>query len=374
MDVCGDRGERRLLVAMVDDVSDRGGDDCEIAGHTGTVRARMATVDPNPVRVSALERRLLRVLTVTAWLGCIALVCFVGLRLTGHDRAPSVAAVQSFTLYLLFPAWLALGFAIGARKRGLTAVSGFLVLTHVVLLYPEMHAGLDISREARDAPTIRVIDANLWQENVRVDEIIDEVRSSGADIVLLQEYGKANRRAFQESGVLDAYPFQLEFEQDSPFGALIASKLPFLESSLADIGGIEMPHAVVDTAIGPVDVISVHANRPVTAAENRGWTAQHAELAHLVRTRTRPLVLGGDFNATTSHRPFRDLLHAGITDAHRALGQGLSNSWPNDRRYPPLIRIDHLLTTREIVPLHIRNGTGAGSDHVPFIADLALVG
>ena len=139
-------------------------------------------------------------------------------------------------------------------------------------------------------------------------------------------------------------------------------------------GGISMPQAIVETELGPILVVCVHTNRPVTAKEYPGWAAQHHAFAELVATRTMPVVLAGDFNATTSHRPFRDLLDAGLTDAHRALGQGLSSSWPNDRAYPPLIRIDHILTTPEVVVTSIRNGRGRGSDHVPMIADVALVG
>ena len=36
--------------------------------------------------------------------------------------------------------------------------------------------------------------------------------------------------------------------------------------------------------------------------------------------------------------------------------------------------IDHVLTTTEIVARSVRNGRGDGSDHVPMMVDLALVG
>ncbi len=339
----------------------------------------MTLVDPNPVnlpvrRRPSLERSLLLGFSALAWVGCAALIAFVGLRIAHQDGRPLVATAQSLTLYLLFPAWIAFGFAIGTRQRALLVASAFLAVTHLAWLYPEVRTGVAISASARQAPAIRVFSANLYVDNADPGRIAEEVRASGADIVLLQEYGRENRRVFDASGVLDPYPYQIEFEQNSPFGALIASRLPFVSSELADIGGVTMPTAVVDTAIGPVEVISVHAKRPVTQGENSGWTAQHAALAARVRDRARPVIYGGDFNATTSHRPFRDLLDAGVIDANRARGKGLSNSWPNDRAFPPLIRIDHVLVTEELVPLRVRNGEGAGSDHVPLVVDLALVG
>ncbi len=316
----------------------------------------------------------MRALTMLAWLGSTSLLAFVGLRITGHDGSPLVATAQSLTLYFLFPAWFALGFAIGGRKRALGALTVFLTLTHVVWLYPEVHASARIGRAERAAPSIRVFSANLYADNPDVSGLIAEVGASNADVVCLQEYSRGNQVAFERSGALDAYPYQVAVEQNSPFGAMLASKLPFRESSLADIGGLEMPRAVIETPIGPIEVFCVHANRPVTERENRRWVAQHEALARIVVGRVTPLLFAGDFNATTSHRPLRDLLDAGITDAHRARGMGLSTSWPNDQWFPPLIRVDHVLSTREIVALRVRNGTGTGTDHVPVIVDFALVG
>ena len=339
----------------------------------------MATVDPNLVNLpvggaTLLERRILLGLTAMAWVGCTTLVVFVLLRVTHQDDHPLVATAQSLTLYLLLPAWLALGYAIGTRQRALLAVSLFLAGTQLVWIYPEVHAGAAISGDAREAPTIRLFTANLLADNPDAGHIAEEILASRADIVLLQELGRENRAVVAASGVLDAYPYQIEFLQDSPFGALLASKMPFVDSRLADIGGITMPTAVVRSAIGPIEVVCVHTNRPVTDTEFEGWTAQHAALGTRIRDRTSPLILAGDFNATTSHRPFRELLDAGMTDANRARGKGLENSWPNGRAFPPIIRIDHVLSTEELVPLRVRNGRGDGSDHVPLIVDLALVG
>ncbi len=309
-----------------------------------------------------------------AWIGCLSLVGFVGLRLANHDHRASITLVESVTLYLLFPAWVAFGFALGSRRRFLAVVSGFLVMTHLVFLYPEMHAGVSISSAARAAPSIRVFSANLLANNRDLTEMIEQVREAHADLVFLQEYDRPNRHAFEDSGVLDEYPYQIEFRQPSPYGSIILSKVPFIDSSLSKIGGVVMPTAVLSTPIGPVTVLCVHLNRPYDEAQHVGWARELAALADFVRARTTPLVVAGDFNSTTSHRPFRDVLAAGVIDAFRARGKGLSNSWPADQSFPPLIRIDHLLTTKEIVVTDIHNGKADGSDHLPMIANLALVG
>ena len=40
-----------------------------------------------------------------------------------------------------------------------------------------------------------------------------------------------------------------------------------------------MPTAVAVSAIGPIEVVCVHTNRPVTNTQFDGWSAQHAALA-----------------------------------------------------------------------------------------------
>ena len=82
----------------------------------------------------------------------------------------------------------------------------------------------------------------------------------------------------------------------------------------------------------------------------------------------------GDFNATMYHPRFEDLLDTGLTDAHSARGRGFSGTWPRNRSYPPFLRIDHALSSKELVPLEASYGKGTGSDHRPIIVDYALVG
>lgn len=332
----------------------------------------MTKVDPNPGAVSPLGTTLLRLVASAAWVGTAMLLGFVALRVLHLDDTPVVATAQALTLYLLLPAWGVLGFAWTTRRRALGAAAAVVALAQVVWTVPEVRAATPAP--PGQAPRLRVFSANLLYRNTRIAELAEEIRASGADLVLLQEYDRANREAIESSGALAAYPYRSEHREDSPFGALIASRAPLLDASVIDIGGIEMPRAVLATAIGPVEVVCVHTKRPVTAAEHDGWVAEHEALAVLVRSRVHPLVLAGDFNATTAHRPFRDLLDAGIVDAHRARGDGLSNSWPRDRHYPPLVRIDHVLATAEIAVAAVHNGTGRGSDHIPVRAELALVG
>jgi endonuclease/exonuclease/phosphatase (EEP) superfamily protein YafD len=330
--------------------------------------SRSSRVASNPV-----EGWVLSVATTTAWAGTAVLLGLAATRALALDDSAAVAMAQSTLPHVLLPAWAAAGFALVSRRRALAVVAGAVAVAHLAWLLPEVRIAVPVDDDVRAAPQLTVFSANLLLRNERIADLIAEIRDVDADIVALQEYDRANRRAVESSGVLDAYQHRIEAPADTPFGALLASKVPFVASDLVDIGGRPVPRAVLGSAIGPIEVLNVHLSRPDVDFD--GWKAQHRDLSQRVRGRTIPMIVAGDFNATTSHRPFRDLLGAGLVDAHRARGDGLSTSWPNDRGLlPPVVRIDHLLTTDELVVRSVRNGTGAGSDHLPIVADVALVG
>jgi endonuclease/exonuclease/phosphatase (EEP) superfamily protein YafD len=334
----------------------------------------MSEVDPNPVMPRRRGSRVVRAVDLVATTGCASLLVFVALRVLHLDDSSVVATLQSLTPYVLLPAWLALGWAAARRRRVLAAAGLAGAAFQLAWLLPEARAAVPLDAAAQAAPGLRVFSANVFAANPHPDRIVAEVLASDADVVLLQEYDDDARRAFAAAGGLDRYPYVVENRRNDPFGSLIASRLPVLVSEIRTVGTVPVPVAVIDTAIGPVSFVSVHTRRPVTSSEYPGWVADHEALAALVRARTMPCVIAGDFNATTSHRPFRELLAAGVVDSHRARGAGLQNSWPNHLPGPALLRIDHVLTTTEIVARSVRNGRGDGSDHVPMMVDLALVG
>src|SRR5262249_5745240 len=85
-----------------------------------------------------------------------------------------------------------------------------------------------------------------------------------------------------------------------------------------------------------------------------------------------PRVLLGDFNATLDQSEFRDLLGRGYADAADTLGSGLEPTWPTNRRFPPLVTIDHVLADRRIGIREYAVEDLPGSDHRAVFAELSL--
>ena len=61
-------------------------------------------------------------------------------------------------------------------------------------------------------------------------------------------------------------------------------------------------------------------------------------------------------------RPFRKLLTNGYRDAAEQAGAGRTFTYPSNRRFPPIIGIDHVLT-RNCTAVSMRTVEIAGTDH-----------
>ena len=89
---------------------------------------------------------------------------------------------------------------------------------------------------------------------------------------------------------------------------------------------------------------------------------------------SRVRILAGDFNATLDHAELRDLLDSGYVDAADEVGAGLRATWPDDRRLPPPVTIDHVLADERAGVREFSVHPIPGTDHRAVFAELVLPG
>jgi endonuclease/exonuclease/phosphatase (EEP) superfamily protein YafD len=152
------------------------------------------------------------------------------------------------------------------------------------------------------------------------------------------------------------------------------SRLPVLSAVPLDLAGNSMIRMDVEVGGQRVRIYNVHTVAPVFGPSVGLRNHQLDRLGELVRRESGPTVVAGDFNANRWNPSFARLLDAGVRDAHDERGRGLTRTWRNGRRYPPLVLIDHVLFSRGIAAVSVRTGRGHGSDHRPVFADLAILG
>jgi endonuclease/exonuclease/phosphatase family metal-dependent hydrolase len=127
----------------------------------------------------------------------------------------------------------------------------------------------------------------------------------------------------------------------------------------------------------PVTLVSVHTQAPIHPRDIVPWQSGFADLGGLAATAAaagRPIVLAGDWNATTGNRPFRRLLRDHhLVDAHLAVGRGRARTWPAHRSpLPPLLLLDHVVVGGGIMVRSVHERPAPGSDHLAVVADLGI--
>jgi endonuclease/exonuclease/phosphatase (EEP) superfamily protein YafD len=111
-------------------------------------------------------------------------------------------------------------------------------------------------------------------------------------------------------------------------------------------------------------VASVHTANPF---EPEDQAEDVDRLIAFVRSRTAPVIMGGDFNLTPFSWKLTKLTH--LTGLRRA--QTFEASWPANR-LTPFVLLDHILVPRDVALVDVETGPSVGSDHLPVTAGLVF--
>lgn len=320
------------------------------------------------------RRRTLRIVTgAGAWAVASVLAAAVAGRALGYEGRSTVVMAEAVSSVLLLPAYVLVVFALATRRQLLAVLSAVLVLAHVAIALPDLRPPRAITAAARRAPHFRLFTANVRFDNPDVTSIAAEIRRQHPDVVFIEELTPEHLATLKRLGITDAYPEVALDPRPDAFGTAILSKLPLTDPTPFQVAGLPMTRAELEIAGRRVSLVCVHTRSPVGAGGTKEWRRQLARLRVEARAAGRPLIMAGDFNATSNNPSFRVLLHDGLRDADVERGRGWAPTWKNDiRPLPPLIRLDHVLVSSGLTVLRTRDGTGSGSDHRPVIADIAI--
>jgi endonuclease/exonuclease/phosphatase (EEP) superfamily protein YafD len=212
--------------------------------------------------------------------------------------------------------------------------------------------------------------------------------TSGADVLVLVEFGQTYEHQFQAAGIDALYPNQALLPSGA-YGIGIYSRRALLNSETVEIGDMRLPMIEVAFGGGTLRILGVHTFAPKFGAAIDAWLSQLDALDRFTRTPgLGPTVLAGDYNATRWHPAMRQIMDGPFVDAHEKVGKGLTSSWPADggpasrflrpfspllRSFSPYARLDHALV-HDVGVASVTDGNAAGSDHVPFLVTLVPEG
>jgi endonuclease/exonuclease/phosphatase (EEP) superfamily protein YafD len=299
----------------------------------------------------------------------VPLLLLCALRWFGLDSSRTAVLVVTFLPWLLLPAYLLLGLGIGARHGTLTATAALVVFSHAVWTAAELPASSTAHAASSDATTIRVHTANVFKSNPNVDDAFDEALASGADVIAMQEITSQFHNRLSDHELFDAYRHQ--------FYDVLDPVVLLSRHQITDGGFVrawrDLPWISVEIDGHKVTFLAVHTVPP---SETPRWVDDLAVIDRWVERQDGRVVLLGDFNATTQHRQFREVVTRAsgddLRDAHLEAGKGWGATWPADMSTPPLIRIDHILVGGDLAVTELDIGDAAGSDHRPLTATVQI--
>jgi len=312
---------------------------------------------------------------------CVQLV-LAALVAAGRDGGPLMAVWVGFSPLLLQSGWVALAGALAAGVlSGQWLVAAPVAMTSAITGVIGVRTWWMASAPAETRPDefdgrpgagLRVITANVFYRNANAASAWDVLAAATPDVVVLQEISATSGSWLPPAGW-----HCVSVVREDAFGSAILSRTPFIASSTFELVGLPQIRAVIRHEGREVVVYCVHPAAPAGRGADVRWRRQFAELTQrLTREPPGPVVVGGDFNATPLHRPFRDLLtESGFRDA-RPRRRSLFATWPSGGAGSPLgvprvMSLDHVLVrgagvrSADLLP-------PTSGDHLPVAVDIAL--
>ncbi len=258
------------------------------------------------------------------------------------------------------------------RARRLPGIVGALgILAAGALMAPEILRPLrpDIAAPP-NAPILRLIQFNAWDENADPAAAADWIASRRPDLVLIDELTPALRSAMETRG--------FRYQKGMVTTAIFSRGLAPAAAFRVPVGDWPLlPDFARAAFVAPGDgrpftVVAVHLTWPTIAAD---WFRRET-FARLLDDQPRDrLIIAGDFNLTPWSFALRRLdRRLGLERRDRALA-----TWPARRRIgtwiaplPPVLPIDHVYAGPAWRTVAVRRGPSLGSDHYPVEVDLVL--
>jgi endonuclease/exonuclease/phosphatase (EEP) superfamily protein YafD len=281
----------------------------------------------------------------------------------------AVTAAAGWLLVLAAPLAVV---AVIRREYVLATIAVVLCLLHLTWL-GGAYSTAGPQQAPAGAATVRLLSANLTAGNTTIASLAGKLRSSGADVLCLQEVTPEHLAGLRKADLADVYPHSVIDALPGFHGSAIFSRLPLGAARAFDVNGSPMTTATIIAAGRTVRIVDVHTVAPLSGTNVTRWRGQLAQLAGMVPIGGSAAVLIGDFNATLDHRSLARLTDAGWRDAFVEAGEGFGLTYPAGwGPVAPLLRLDHAMVSEPITVLRAETTDNPGSDHRMLAVDIAV--
>ena len=287
----------------------------------------------------------------------------------GLDVLNHFEPIWLFGAVLAAVVWL----AIGRTGWLIPALASLAVMIALVQIGPELMARRPRAAVAPGAETLKIIQFNLWHNNVDRQATLRWLLAQNADVVILEE---ALGNAEIVHNLKSVYPYRRTCAGLTYCEIEIFSKrAPLSNGGLIDELGIPAAWVIYPGSGGPFAVMGTHAVWPLPAAPQQWQSATLAKvLDHLPKDR---MIVAGDFNSTPWSFALRrqDRLF-GLQRLTHGLASFPARAYPklNLKAPFPFLPIDQVYAGKGWRTISVQRGPRLGSDHYPVIVTLQAVG
>lgn len=274
--------------------------------------------------------------------------------------------LSHFRLQYLALAVLALVLVCATRRPRLALALMFTMIVNALPLLPYTGFASVGASELSDSAGFSVLNINVNASNPEHDRILDALRASRADVIMLIEL--SHELEMRLESLDDVYPYQALFPEHGNFGIGLLSTRPFNQVTEFELGPTTAIEAAIELDGKRLGLLAVHTWPPMNAGMAATRSAQLDALAQRAARTEGPLVICGDLNLSPYSPYFRRLLEqSGAADTRAGRWPGIS--WPTSM---PLlgIPIDHCLTRGNLAAIGIKRLNSVGSDHYPVQVNL----
>lgn len=227
-----------------------------------------------------------------------------------------------------------------------------------------------VGDHASGEPDLTVMTLSLREGRADAGEIVALARDRDVDVLVLEEVTPAARDRLRAAGLDDLLPNVGGIARDGSRGTMVFSAYGLSEQQ--EIASRNGAYRLRVAAKEPFWLIAVHTSQPLELPAE--WAKDWRAVNQVADDLEGPRIVVGDFNATLDHRPVRDLLGTGLTDAAERANEGWQPTWPGLPGLAGIVTIDHVLHSTEFDTIRTTSERVRGTDHQALIADLVLGG
>ena len=308
---------------------------------------------------------------VLAWLLVAACAAWVAVRVLGLERGFPMVPLVAYTPLAAVGAVIVVVVVALLRVRIAAVAAALLAVVLVVSVAPRALGGPS-EPEGRPGPVVRVLSVNMHFGTGSASALVALARRERADVLSVQELTPRLAAELDAAGLGELLPERVGAPRDRGAGIALYARFPLEDVAVPGRrrNPLAAASASLDSGAG-VELVAVHAPAPQSRQGTVDWRADLR--AFPPATPGGPVrILAGDFNATLDHAELRRLLDTGYEDAAASVGAGLRATWPNGRRLPPPVAIDHVLADERCGVRAFSVHPIPGTDHRAVLAELVL--